>query len=520
MFFEKVGINNLETRLDAGFYEPKYLKLIERLKNIGAVKLKHIVSKIACGPFGGNAIADDIYQDQGLFFIRPVNISSNIFDDNSLVKVPENVLKENGLKIYEGDNLYFGRVGVPCVALITGKTSISPNIIIAETKSISADPYYLACFSSSIFGLSQLKRQLKEVAQPTTSTDAVKDLLVFEPNIAVQTYIGNKARQAQLLKEWSKKTDIEIGNIHQRYIPEQSKLNFTKKTRLVSQRIMTERMDAHFYPSVVDTYLKDNPVGFVKFNDCCIDLFNGQSQPETTIESCEQITVTNLSSSFIKGNTRLVEKPKNSGKFLNKNDLLICNAAHQKYYIGRDITFNHSSHKLLPSTEVMIIRADTSKVPASYIRTYLQTKLGFTQIQSTIRGITAHSYPVDMAKLDIFLPKMSETEKTEWFKTDERLVIAGEASELATKLTKLSRFLVESLIEGQITETQLIEAQQAIEDCDNSKDRAILSKITDKGYKANGGKPLFDDLDKLYQLLDEANVYIGDASSENEEVFV
>jgi type I restriction enzyme S subunit len=269
---------------------------------------------------------------------------------------------------------------------------------------------------------------------------------------------------------------------------------------------MTERLDAHFYPGVVDIYLKENPVGFVKLKDCCIDLFNGQTQPEINENPCEQITVTNLSPKFVKGIARSVVKPKSNDKFLKKYDLLICNAAHQKSYIGRDITFNHSNKKLLPSTEVMVIRVDTNKVPSSYIRTYLQTRLGFTQIQSTIRGITAHSYPVDMAKLDIFVPKLSDAEKTEWFKADELLEIAGEASELATKLIQSSKLIVESLIEGKISETQLVEAQQALEESDNSKDRIILNKLTDKGYLADSGKLLFDDLDKLYELIDDAKV--------------
>lgn len=88
------------------------------------------------------------------------------------------------------------------------------------------------------------------------------------------------------------------------------------------------------------------------------------------------------------------------------------------------------------------------------------------------------------------------------------------ARAMAQDLTESAKFLVESLIDGQVTEAQLIDAQLALEAGDNSKDRAILSKLTDKGYLAEDGKPLFTDLDKLYELLDEAQAVV-DANVES-----
>ena len=71
-------------------------------------------------------------------------------------------------------------------------------------------------------------------------------------------------------------------------------------------------------------------------------------------------------------------------------------------------------------------------------------------------------------------------------------------------LTQVAKTLVETLIEGQLTERQLIEAQQALEDGDNSLDQAILSKLSAEGYAIEGATPLFSDVDELYSLLEEA----------------
>lgn len=501
MFTAQVDRKSLGERLDAGFYHPEYLLLDDHLASRGAVQLHTVVDGVSCGPFGGNAIADDLYAEEGVFFIRPLNITSNIFDESSLVKVPKQLLLDNRLKIYSGKNLYFGRVGVPCVAIIDAETSISPNIIIARLDESLADPEYLYAFSSSVYGLTQLKRQLKEVAQPTTSTEAVNNLKVFLPDVKSQKYIGDKVRQAERLRAWAKKVEADITVFHQQLIPDQSKLDFSRKTRFVGFVRMTERFDAHFYPGVVEDYLSLKNCGFKPLGELASTVFNGQTQDETEgAGAVEQITVANLSRTYINGQPRRVIKPSNSSKLTKKHDLLICNAAHNKSYIGRDVTYYHSEKSVLPSTEVMVIRVDRELLPASFVRSYLLTQLGFVQIQSTIRGITAHSYPVDMKRLEIPIPSVPDSLKHDWFACDDRMVLAGQACEVATRLISTTKFLVEALIEGLVTEQQLICAQQALDADDNSLEREILGRLTTKGLDGDG-EPLFVDLDQLYDLL-------------------
>lgn len=183
----------------------------------------------------------------------------------------------------------------------------------------------------------------------------------------------------------------------------------------------------------------------------------------------------------------------------------MCNAAHNKVYIGRELTYVHTNERLLPSTEVMTIRINREMVPASYVRTYLETKLGYVKIQSTIRGITAHSYPDDVKLLDIYIPDIPSDQKEAWFNQDTRLICAGNATESAYYLTTAAKILVEALIEGQLTEEQLIQAQQALEDGDNTRDKAILNKLSSEGYAVEGATPLFSDVDELYRLLASAN---------------
>ena len=71
------------------------------------------------------------------------------------------------------------------------------------------------------------------------------------------------------------------------------------------------------------------------------------------------------------------------------------------------------------------------------------------------------------------------------------------------QLIALSKYLVEALIESNLTETQLIQAQQALESDDNTLDQQILSRLKTDGFNGEG-EPLFPDLDQLYDLQQQA----------------
>lgn len=510
MFIKNVDVEHLETRLDAGFYNPEYLKLSERLKELEARPLKNITSKIACGPFGGNAIADDIYEEEGLLFIRPINITSNTFDDTSLVKVPESTLLENGLKVYEGENLYFGRVGVPCVALISGKTSISPNIIIAETKGISADPYYLSCFSSSKYGLSQLQRQLKEVAQPTTSTDAVKGLLIYEPHISVQIYIGNKVREANLLQEFCDKLENKFNNEFAFLTEKQPKKS--QSWLVKTSQVDTYRLNPKQYDPVVNELLERALRNKVDLVPLQLIVEQGKIAGGATPKGANYLEEGVLFARV--QNIKPFRLDKSDPVFIGseidaglkrsqckEDDILLVITGYPgaaSLIAKEDLPVNINQHSVRFNT--------TDDYDSAYIVAALNSKFVSLQVNRSSIGGTrdALDYP---SVTNLLIPILSQNVQrniAEWLRKSNKAIMNSRS------LINSSKIMIEALIEGQITEAQLKEAQQALEEGDNSKDKAILSKLTDKGYLSDDGKPLFTDLDKLYELLDEAKEALGD----------
>ncbi|HCT9094624.1 TPA: restriction endonuclease subunit S [Serratia liquefaciens] len=397
-----------------------------------------------------------------------------------------------------------GAAAVLCCAPYKYVNSVSDIINIKLDKTASIDRDFLVVYLNSPYGQKQLQRLSGGAIFSHVSLHAIPDIRVYHSDIKAQKYIGDKVRQAEQLRAWAKRLENRVQSFHSQLIPDQLNLDFGKKTRKVSSDRMTERLDAHFYPGVVEQYLNTHPHKFESLNALTTVIYNGQTQPESFDDFCEQITVANLSASFIKGQPRKVSSPSKVDKFIKAHDILMCNAAHNKSYIGRELTYVHTDKKLLPSTEVMTVRVNRDLLPASFVRTYLLSRLGYVKVQSTIRGITAHSYPDDVALLDIYIPEVESNQKQQWFKQDELLVQAGCAVEFSQKLTSCAKILVEALIEGQLTEHQLIQAQQALEDGDNSLDQAILSKLSAEGYAIEGATPLFSDVDELYGLLEEA----------------
>jgi type I restriction enzyme S subunit len=75
------------------------------------------------------------------------------------------------------------------------------------------------------------------------------------------------------------------------------------------------------------------------------------------------------------------------------------------------------------------------------------------------------------------------------------MVLANKATKMAKALTNSARFLVEALIEGKVTEAELIAAGK-----DADADRALLARLWDDGLDGAGTR-LLPDIDALFDLI-------------------
>ncbi|MBM4287440.1 MAG: restriction endonuclease subunit S [Deltaproteobacteria bacterium] len=507
----RVSVEDLtEERLDTGFYSPEFF----HSKNIlDASGLKYFPLGNVCEPwqFGAYALCNEIEwssKDFGIPYLKAENLGSPLLEIEGLRYVTKNthtLLAKSQLK--SGDIIVAtsGTIG-PCAILPKSIPYANSNqdTIKFNPSPAGFDNYFVGAWFTSKYLQAFLRKEGGGAVQQHVYLFNFRRIPLLEIASPAQIYIGNKVRQAEWLRAQAQKLEEEVFSFHNALIPSQSGFNYARKSRMTPVAILSDRLDAHFYPAVVEDYMKSFNLEVHKLADLSELVTNGNTMgpSEDAANAIGQITVANLSSTFLKGEPRLVSAPSKREKFTKTHDILFCNAAHNKSYIGRQITYCHSEDDFLPSTEVMLIRLDRDKVPASYVRCYLLTKIGFIQIQSTIRGITAHSYPEDVRILRIPVPTLTGKEKTDWFKQDDKMDLAGGCFTHSTRLTTAAKLLVEALIDGHLTESDLIAAQKSLEAGDRTADREILSRLTRKGINVAGEPSLFPDLDKLYEALD------------------
>lgn len=556
MFAVSVSNSLLGERLDAGFYRPAFLSMEKALKKKGAVKLDTLVDSVACGPFGGNAIADELYAKDGVAFIRPVNISSHVFDDSSLVRVPKKNLAANGLKIYQGTNIYFGRVGDPCVAIIEGESSISPNIIIACTKGDLADPYYIYSFAASSFGLQQLKRQLKTVAQPTTSTDAIRELMVFKPEGFVQKYIGDKVRQAERLRTWAKVGSrvpalidaILVGEIPERVvleIVEAATRDADEGLSSVRQVLAEGYLEGDFSASLaaaigrntmgsVDIDSENFHVSVVNIDDVD-DFLSAQTYRPPIISAYSAVTAINhcklqnlctesirqgATPHFSEAGRKCIKSKQTRDIYIEEEGCETVDPSHEKNEriirlqendvlvtrqdagtVGRASIFLDLEETYITDS-LFLVRIDSSKADPGFVVAYLRTYTGQRLIEKGVYGSTGQ---LNLSSTSLRNLPIADFDIRFQRVLGEQIRVSDKATKLAKRLTNAAKLLVEDLIEGQITEAQLIAAEQALQAGNDTLDRKILSRLKTDGIDGEGAA-LFSDLDELYRLLALAEV--------------
>ena len=191
-----------------------------------------------------------------------------------------------------------------------------------------------------------------------------------------------------------------------------------------------------------------------------------------------------------------VKTPSRAQLSIQSWDILVSTVRPNRKNVGLVLP-QETDTQLVASTGFSILRFDSPEEAVFYHAWLRSNEATFQLLRWNSGGTYAaidHEEPGD-----ILVPEFS-TDLVKSFGRKWKLKFVG--LDLSAKLTTAAKLLVEALIEGQISEADLITVQKALEAGDRTADREILSRLTRKGMDTPGEPPLFPDLESLYNILD------------------
>lgn len=176
MTFSIIQKSQLEgsKRLDAEYYQPEYLDIIEKISKRKAVPFKDILDDVRYGLY-----VEPDYQELGVNFLRALNLVDYGID-GEILKIKEGDVPSKIYLLKEGDILIVrsgantGNVGI--VEKYLERSTFGSYTICLRTTKIN--PYFLYSFLNSKFGKLQTKRLQTGMAQPNLNIPNIEEIKI------------------------------------------------------------------------------------------------------------------------------------------------------------------------------------------------------------------------------------------------------------------------------------------------------------------------------------------------------
>jgi len=442
----------LITKLGANYYSIRKIEMVEKIINstednkaLGSlVKTKEKRMK----PKGKDSI-----------YIGLANINSDT-GEIEVNTVDEANIEGTSVIIEAGDILFsklrpnLNKVAI-CPKYI-GNALGSTEFVVMESKNI--DKYFLYSVLKSNVALKQVIDITTGSTLPRIDSEDVLNILVPIPSPEIQKYIGDKVRRAEELREEAKRLKEETEDL---IINKLGTINLEENrnysSAFISSGKIVERIDSEYYHLKylkIEDELNRKGYKVKKLGEVCTRIFNGRTYSTTDKERkyCN-VGVGELGDWFVnKSKEKFINEKVDKKYCLKANSIIWGNAAHLAKYIGEKVNIVLEEETVIPTTEVTAIEPNEEAIDPYYLFIFMRTQWGYYQIQRTVKGMTAHSYPQDIS--NILVPIIDLTnEELEVLKNN---VITSYKNELnAKQLIQQAKQDVEDLIEGNFDMSKL-----------------------------------------------------------------
>jgi len=466
-----VSQNMIKEKIDANYMHYKFINLLDcklegTKKDFQSMENGLLIDTLTDYTANGSfeSLDNNVkYTDsKGIPFIRIKNMSEDglVLDDLYYIDNDSyRFLKKSKL---EGNELLFSKTGAKLgLAMVFpsnfGKASLADNIFKVVYKS-EYDVHYIASFLNSKYGKLWVERLSQGSAQPTIIKESFRQIKIPIPSPEIQKYIGDKVRRAEELREEAKRLKEETEDL---IINKLGTINLEENrnysSAFISSGKIVERIDSEYYHLKylkIEDELNRKGYKVKKLGEVCTRIFNGRTYSTTDKERkyCN-VGVGELGDWFVnKSKEKFINEKVDKKYCLKANSIIWGNAAHLAKYIGEKVNIVLEEETVIPTTEVTAIEPNEEAIDPYYLFIFMRTQWGYYQIQRTVKGMTAHSYPQDIS--NILVPIIDLTnEELEVLKNN---VITSYKNELnAKQLIQQAKQDVEDLIEGNFDMSKL-----------------------------------------------------------------
>ncbi|KUS85642.1 restriction endonuclease [Escherichia coli] len=501
MMYSRVNSNLLEDRLDAEFYSLEQIKNHKTLQDYGVIPLSAYCNGINVGYTGE---LTSVYRDQGTTLYRVSDINGIFLSNDDVNYVPDDFATNNSQIWIRDNDIVFAAVG-NTIGKVALKTVSIPDgvcsraLMIARPLTEKVNPSFLIAYLATKYAQKSLLRGISGSAQPVLNTPLIANLPVISAESLSQKYIGDKVRQAEQLRAWAKRLALSIEDLLT------SSDDYLSACRTPEKKItrpqlsdLSNRLDPKYYGNKAIAVHRFTRKTGTPLAALIKSVANGFEERSFIENGLAYITVSEVSS----GRLDAQSAPKISKSIDVPQKAVIhetCVLVVRTGSIGTAVKVHALDKGCAISSHLIRLEFEDEETAAA-VAVFLNSSAGKVLLHKISYGAVQPQIGQEEL-LALNIPEYVLNEKTQCLALLNSYELAIRASK---SLTVSAKNLVEALIEGQLTEQQLIQAQQALEDGDNSLDQAILSKLSAEGYAIEGATPLFSDVDELYSLLEEA----------------
>lgn len=346
--------------------------------------------------------------------IRIRDISETGIDFQSVGRLPSKCVDRCRPFYPKKGNILLGMDGNESRAtVLRSDEKIAINQRVAIIRANKTRPEFIYLMLNSIIGKKFFSQNLTTAGTVGhISNRVIGNLPILNSILNVEEDISQFVESSMKMYDLAVQKYHQAGQILNDYL-QIDELDFEfKKTFSMPFSQLADRIDGEYYqpktsfrhPMFKDGYAKLSDIGHVYMGKTP----SKHAYTQSGVKILKVRDLTNKGLSWQNGERSFVREDtweSFSKARVRENDLLLLSAAHQAYYIGKEIDIVYDIpkefyNKLLAVAELLIIRPKLNINPFVLLW-YLRTPAAYRFIQQLITGETSHLYPKDLAHLPI-----------------------------------------------------------------------------------------------------------------------